>query len=268
MLIGLCSVKGSPGVTTTALALAARWPASEPLVMEADPAGGDLATRWRLPTDPGLVSLTAAARRHAEAGLLREHSHLLADEIRVVLAPAAADQARAALEAFAARGIQVLSAVAQQPDTTVLLDVGRLDTASPSLPLVRSTDALVVLARPQADELAHVATLLSTIPKWTRTPGLVLIGPGYAKVEVEQELRVPVLATLPHDPRGAGFLCGQGRGRNPNRSALGRAAAGLSQALLQHTRTSDEAPGDEEPPTMAAFTSEEVTPSDNGATPR
>ena len=41
MLIALCSVKGAPGVTTSALALALSWP--RPVVLaELDPAGGDV----------------------------------------------------------------------------------------------------------------------------------------------------------------------------------------------------------------------------------
>ena len=52
-LIALASVKGSPGVTTTCLALAAAWPARRRLVIEADPAGGDLGPWLGLPRAPG-----------------------------------------------------------------------------------------------------------------------------------------------------------------------------------------------------------------------
>ena len=48
-LVALCSLKGSPGVTTAALGLAAGWPSAEqPVVVECDPAGGDLLGRYRL----------------------------------------------------------------------------------------------------------------------------------------------------------------------------------------------------------------------------
>ena len=46
MLIALCSDKGSPGVTTTALALGSAW-VTPVVVVEADLAGGDLAIRLR-----------------------------------------------------------------------------------------------------------------------------------------------------------------------------------------------------------------------------
>src|SRR6266566_1751510 len=61
-LIALASVKGSPGVTTTCLALAAAWPGKRRLVIEADPAGGDLGPWLGLPPAPGLTGLAAAAR--------------------------------------------------------------------------------------------------------------------------------------------------------------------------------------------------------------
>ena len=52
-LISLVSLKGSPGVTTTALALAAAWPAPRRLLAELDPAGGDLEIRLGLPAAAG-----------------------------------------------------------------------------------------------------------------------------------------------------------------------------------------------------------------------
>ena len=49
MLVAVCSVKGSPGVTTFCMALAAQWPAQTRCVLlECDPSGGDLATRFAL----------------------------------------------------------------------------------------------------------------------------------------------------------------------------------------------------------------------------
>lgn len=64
MLIGLCSLKSSPGVTTTAIALAAAWPvnAPRPTIIEADAHGGDIAVRFYVAEDPGLQSLAAASR--------------------------------------------------------------------------------------------------------------------------------------------------------------------------------------------------------------
>ncbi len=56
MLIAVCSLKGSPGVTTWALALAACWPRpASAVLVECDPSGGSLAARFGLAPAPGLV---------------------------------------------------------------------------------------------------------------------------------------------------------------------------------------------------------------------
>lgn len=264
MLVGICSVKGAPGVTTAALALAARWPVGDPLVIEADPAGGDVAARHRLPAAPGLVSLAAVARRQSNAELLAEHSQQLPGGLRVIPGPVAAEQARAALGVLTTRGVRAMRAAASPQDAAVLVDVGRLDTSSPALPLVRGAESLVVMTRPRADQLSHVATLLNEIPTWTRIPGLVLIGGGYSRVEVERELRVPVMGTLPDDAAGAAPLCGQQRGRSPEKSALGRAAERLARNLVAHVQRVPTADTAQAPAAVPA----QVPSSGNGVVPR
>ena len=44
MIIGVCSNKGAPGVTTLATALALTWP-GDTVLLEADPSGADLPFR-------------------------------------------------------------------------------------------------------------------------------------------------------------------------------------------------------------------------------
>jgi hypothetical protein len=64
-LIALASVKSSPGVTMTALALAAAWPGQRRLLLEADPCGGDLGPWLGLPQRQLLAGLADSARQHA-----------------------------------------------------------------------------------------------------------------------------------------------------------------------------------------------------------
>jgi hypothetical protein len=64
-LIALISAKGSPGVTTTALALALTW-TSPVILAECDPSGGSVLPgflRGQLGTDRGLMPLAAAELR-------------------------------------------------------------------------------------------------------------------------------------------------------------------------------------------------------------
>ena len=238
MLVAVCSLKGSPGVTTLVTALGARWPGQEnPIVVEVDPAGGDLMARFRLLDTPGLVSLAAAARGRSAADpvLLAQHTQFLPGGLRVVLGPIGAEQARAALKVLAAGQSSPLRRTADQPGTTVIADCGRVDPNSPAFPIIRSADAMLLVARPRDDELAHVALKLQAAQQWSRRPCFVLVGDGYPTAEVTQALRIPVMGRLPRDDRGAAVLCGQGTGRRgPDRSPLGRAAARIALNLSVH----------------------------------
>lgn len=248
MLIAVCSLKGSPGVTTLATALGARWPGQEtPVVIEVDPAGGDLMARFRLCDTPGLVSLAAAARRHggADPKLVAHHTQLLPGGLRVVLGPVGAEQARAALAVLASGPLSPLRRAADQPDTTIIADCGRVDPNSPALTIIRSADAMLLVARPHDDELAHVALKLQAAQQWSRRPCFVLVGDGYPTAEVSQTLRIPVMGRVPTDITGAAALCGQGISRRTtNKSALGKAAAkiALDVHLNSHRSTGTPAP--------------------------
>jgi hypothetical protein len=239
MLVAVVSVKGSPGVTTFSLALAARWPVpARTLVVEADPSGGDIALRFSLASTPGLVSLAAAARQSHDPGLVWQHAQCLPGGLPVVSAPPDTDGARAALSALAEpiTGAELIRTAANPPDTAVIVDCGRIDAGSAALPIVRSADALVLLSRAHADDLAHLARRLPVIGRWTPRPVLLLVGGGYAPHEVARELGVPPLGRVPDDPRGAAVLCGRPRlrwGRSvPARSALGLVAHKVARAVI------------------------------------
>jgi hypothetical protein len=188
---------------------------------------------------PGLGSLAAAARRSDDPARLVGHCQALPGGLPVVIAPADAEQARAALAMLTGQGAELLLAVAADPNVVVLLDAGRIEPGSPVLALLRGASAVLMLARPQVADLAHVAGVLTVIPTWTRCAGLVLVGGGYSSAEIKQELGVPVMATLPEDPRGADVLCGRPGGRGVHRSALGQAAARLAGQILTRLHDPD-----------------------------
>lgn len=233
MLTAVCSVKGSPGVTTFALALAARWPAGpECVVVEADPAGGDIGIRFDLPTTPGLVSLAAAARRDDDPRLLWRHTQALPGGLRVVVAPVAPEQTRAALSALGEA--EVLRRAADRDSAVVVADAGRLEPGVPVPPIVAVADHTVVMVRAHTQDLAHAAARLATISRAARRTHLLLAGRGHTPGEVVRELGTPVLGVVPADRRGAAALGGHHPGvvrRGPSRSALGRAAARVARKL-------------------------------------
>lgn len=239
VLIALGSAKASPGVTTLSLALGAVWPTSaRVIVAEADPAGGDLAAWLELAPQPGLVSLAAAARRNPTPALLAQHTQELTGGLEILAAPVGAEQARAALRMLP---VELAGRLDADPSVLVLADCGRLDATSPSAGLALQARVLVLLARPVAAELGHLAALLD----WLRVRsgrgvgvGLVLLGDGaYPPEVVAAALKVPVVGVVPLDARGAARLTGASRRpRRVGRLALLRAAAELAATLTQTTR--------------------------------
>ena len=237
-VVALASVKGSPGVTTAALALASWWPRPV-VVLEADPAGGDLAVRLGLPEDPGLVGLAAALRRHSQADLLEHYAQESPMGIPVVPAPAGARQSAAS--------VSLLAALPGSPlafEVDVLLDVGRLDHSSPARPLAKGADALIWVCRPQLGDLAHLSAALEH-GRGGPTVSIVLSGAGpYPSDEVTATLSVKVLGHLPADPAGAEALWEAGA-RTWTRSALGRTARDLAHDVDAWLAPPCEPPGDD-----------------------
>jgi hypothetical protein len=246
-------VKSRPGATTTALGLAAALPPSaRPVVVECDPAGGDLAARHGLTMSPGLVELatatrTAAAAEAAEAGEAAEALSRYAQRVRlgdraveVVVAPSGGAQTRVALSVLARPGHSELATA----DRTVIADCGRLDFSSAAWPLVGMADVVLLLARGRLDELAH---LREHVDQLTRAAGdrlVVLLASGgvYGAEEITAGLsgdgdEIAVHGPLPYDERAAAVLEGSRRAgprwqRRPLMKALRHVAAALPVATF------------------------------------
>ncbi|MFD8494979.1 chromosome partitioning protein [Amycolatopsis sp. NPDC059657] len=231
-------------MTTLSVALAARWP--EPvraLLVEADPSGGDIATRFSLESAPGLLSLAVAGRRSVDPALAWLHTQSLPGGLAVVSAPPDADRARAALLALTSdrpAHASGLRQVADQPGTAVIVDCGRVDAGSAAMPFVRAADVMVLLVRSRADDLAHLARRLPEVGGWARRSVLLLVGDGYSTTEVTRELGVPALGRVPDDVYGAAVLCGRPSGfrwrrGGPSHSPLGRFAHKVARTLTAQT---------------------------------
>lgn len=254
-LISVVSLKGSPGVTTAALALATVWPAQRRLLAELDPAGGDLGVRLALPTGGGLAGLATATRRPESRQSVWPFAHELAGGLWVLPAPPGAEQASACLRTLAAAGVlHRLAADAAAGDAVVIADCGRLDPGSLCERAGVLAGVVLVVVRPHLSDLAHVAGRLDAIKQQADMTGLVLIAgaglphadPAYPPEEVSQALNAPVLGSLPADPRGAAVLTA-GRGqqiRAGRRLPLIRAARALVEAVaVTLPPASEAAPG-------------------------
>lgn len=202
MLVTLCSAAGSPGVTTTALALALHWPRPVVLV-EADPSGssGLLGGFFRGQLDhPGLVDLVIAQR-----------SDLLADAVPKLLYPLEGSEASVL---FGLRSHEQAAGVAQlwppllevlrsldPAATDVIVDAGRLGLLGSPLPILAAADVTLMVARSDLPGLAGARSWAATLGR-EDAPGhavrLLLVGEDapYSAHEVGKTLGVPVLASI------------------------------------------------------------------------
>lgn len=242
-LIALASVKGSPGCTTAALALATAWPAARRLLIEADPSGGDLAPWLGLRRRPGLPGLAAASREGNAPVEALQHAQEIGGGLHVIAAPPGAGQATACLEAL---DLTTVLAPFRTSPPVAIIDCGRLDPSSPSLGVIGQSDAVVLIARPHVSDLAHLVQRLDSLGL-TR-PGMVaglllappaarmLAMPAYPPRDVEATLGLPVLADIPYDPQAVAYLAGGARStRRALRFPLMRAAAALAGRLITAT---------------------------------
>jgi hypothetical protein len=249
-LIALAADKGSPGVTTAALALGAVWPARA-IVAECDPAGGDLV--YRLPgsdggpLDPnlGLLSLAATARRGLHPGQVWEHTQVLSGGLDVLVGLATAEQAGGLSGLWSVFG-QALSLI---PDADAFADCGRLGPATPMAELMAHAAMVLLLARATPDGVAHLRDRLTVLAAALDrgamgagpSLGVVLVAPpNEGRRAAEQvssllhsaQLPANVVGVLAHDPKGAAMLAGEWSGRL-DKSPLIRSAREIVLSLHQ-----------------------------------
>jgi hypothetical protein len=237
-LIALASVKSSPGVTTTALALASMWKTAERrLLLEADPSGGDLGLWLGLSAGAGLAGLAAAARHGHDAGLAWQHGRELAGGTHLVAAPAGAEQAAACVTALAAAKLPQELAAGEDP---ALADCGRLYPGSPALEVAAAAALTLLVVRPRVSELAHLEPRIRGLEQAGLRLALILADgprrppgePSYPAEEITATLGIPVQATLPGDARAVEQVCRRAGDPGPaRRLPLLREAAALAVAL-------------------------------------
>jgi MinD-like ATPase involved in chromosome partitioning or flagellar assembly len=229
-VVALGSIKGAPGVTTTALALASVWPASRAVVVaEVDPDGGVLAARRDLGLEPGLATLAAALRRGGAD--VSPHTQSVGDRVRAIVTPPSGEQTRAALAVAGERLWQALEALTDD----VLADCGRLTAGSPVTGVARHADVTVLLARPRLDDVALLRERVPALRREGVEPQVLLTGGGpYRREEVADAIEAPVLAVLPIDGRTAAALDQPSGRRVSSRSPLVRSTRQLAGTLLSH----------------------------------
>jgi hypothetical protein len=232
-LVAVACGRGSRGVTTTALALAATWPAPA-IVAECDPAGGALAARFGMEPVTGTLSLASTSRHGLGAEEVGAHVRRLPIGLHALVGPAKAEQAEGI-----ARFWPTVAPVLARLGTDVIADCGRLTARPPTAELLRNADLCVLVAEPTLDGLEQAKDRALALSGLLREPALIVLlceGP-YNPAEVrgwlaEGRVEADLLGTLAIDDRAASLINGvAGRQKALARSTLLRSAKALSQQL-------------------------------------
>jgi MinD-like ATPase involved in chromosome partitioning or flagellar assembly len=234
--VTLCSAKGSPGVTTLACVLGAVWPPDRAVVVaECDPSGGDLAGRFGLSTRRGVTSLVLTDRQ--QVGLrpdYRDHAQQLPGGLDVLVGPTGADSAMALDHELGMSSSDLI-----HEDCDLVADCGRLlPGATGQGKVIRSSDGVVLLVRPDVSGIANARWATSRIRELSQSPVFaVIVGAGtFKSAEVSDELDVSVLGTIPFDPRAARMACGvPGTAKEFVRSGLVAFAREIVITLIETT---------------------------------
>jgi len=249
VLVTVASAKGSPGATTTARVLASLWP-SDVVLVDADPAGGDLSLWMRAPDgsplDPerGLLTLAVEARRTPNAALA---THVQATDggLPVLCGVQAPEQVSGMGPVWPAIG-HVLSSASG----AVVADVGRLGPDSAALPLVEASDVLLLVARPSVESYSHLRERLRWLARHNPGPrgmpavGIVVVADpreSRAVRDLQQLLAhgaftAPVLGAVALDPKAADVVAGRVE-RGIERSLLVRSVRQLVEPVYDLAST-------------------------------
>ena len=246
-LIAVAADKGAPGVTTTALALAAVWPRPV-LLAECDPAGGDLVYRFpaaggdRLDPRRGLLSLAVAARRGLQPHQAWEHTQKLNGGLDILTGVTSAEQG-AGLNLLWGPVGRVLAGNSQ---ADVIADCGRLGIDGPHYDLLAEAALVVLVTRASLGEVVRLRERVTAVAAALRKRGragaaaeVVVIADHKnlrnAIAEIGQALEpasapARIAGGLAEDPRGADLLRGEWGGKL-DKSLLIRTARDIAEHL-------------------------------------
>jgi hypothetical protein len=268
-LIVIAADKGAPGVTTTALALAAVWPRPV-LLAECDPSGGDLVYRFPAAQgnslDPrrGLLTLAVAARRGLQPGQLWEHTQKIIGGLDVLTGVINAEQGAGLATLWGPLG----GLFAGMSGGDVIADCGRLAADGPYYDLIAQAAVVLLVTRPTPgdvirlrDRAAAVAAAANARGRRGFTSAVVVIADQRTlkatAAEVGQTLtqgNVPagVVGGLANDPKGAELLRGEWGGRLDKTLLIRTARETAQQLAASLPAAGDDASGPSPSPAPSA----------------
>ncbi len=248
--IVLASAKGSPGVTTTALALATQWPiltGHDSLLFDADEAGGDTAPgilRGAAPPEAGVLPLATAHKTDPRTAVTAASVRLdrgvrlipgIPDANRIGALPISWDVLVSSLSPGAADDPAGASPAGSAPPACdVIVDAGRVGASAAGRPWFVQADLILLVLAPTLPAVRATERLLASWPG-TRTPlrAVVVDQPSpYSPRQTAEALRLPLLGAVAYEPtRAAVFSVGAPPVRNHERSSFQGDIARLTAAI-------------------------------------
>jgi len=244
MFTAITSGKAAPGVSTSVWALALAWP-RQVLVVDADPAGGDLAAgllAGRLSVERGLISWASMTRRstpvETATELLAQVAATLPERESVWFLPGftTSTQGSSFTEESWDRLASALARSDDVYDHDIIVDTGRIVGDRGNWPLLRAADRILVAVRPSVRSVHAAQDVLLRLRLELGDLGKVsalVVGDGpYATGEVTTALGISLAGHLPADHSAAAVLSdGAVATARFGRSPLMKAAARVAERL-------------------------------------
>ena len=187
MIVALGSVRGSPGVSSWAMLLAAAWPVDnvlERVILEADVDGGVGGARYAVGVEPGVQALVSDLRHTDDpSGPLASIGRRLGDGAWLVPGPESAEAAR---RLWAADRVSrtVAAALAQDRERVWLCDLGRVTAGSPTAPLASAASLMLLFCRDQPADVVQIPARVEALAQVTSEVGVVVGSPAYELYEL------------------------------------------------------------------------------------
>ena len=235
-IIAVGSAKASPGATDLSVGLGLSWAPNtgrQAVLIEADGDGGVVAARYGLTLTPSLVELSGVAQHDLTPNRLKDNCQLLAGQLPALVAPGSGEATSVVLEPLAQR---LIDGFANQDDIDVVVDVGRVRSHSPAAELIKHCDLLVLVARPQFDQLVPLVHRVRQVTAQGVPTALVCVGDRpYPPAEMAKAAQLDLLGVMAYEPRVVQILgCGLPENRRHRQILLWRTLAELVNRI--HSR--------------------------------
>jgi hypothetical protein len=227
--IVLVSAKGSPGVTTTAAAVAAVATGRvRTLLAELDPSGGSIRVLTDHSAASGLVDAATQLRRTNSPAAIAENTVVVGEGIPALLAPTAGMAAASVIASIGDRWVEAMAPWAGE----VYVDAGRWELDQRTAGRIAGADVLALVCRPTLAGVEHSRYIVDRLHDSGRPVAVIVVGDRpYEPEEVAAHLDLPLAGALAWDRRAVASLWAGGANRWWLRTPLARSAGALRHAL-------------------------------------